>query len=750
MHTMGKSDIERIVLWIVKIGLWLVPLLPLYISSSMLFPFITGKNFTFRIIIEAIFAFWVGLAFLNAQYRPRVSPLFKAVTIFTIIVFLADLLSPNPYRSFFSNYERMEGFMMLGHLYLYFVMLSSVFMRRDWMVFFHVSLAASLIASYFGLLQRLGYRVSLQGGFRVDSTIGNPTYFAAYLLFHVWMLAILIRQFWKRRWQAALYAAVLVFELAMIYFTATRGVVLALALVFPLVAGAAVVLWPRIARSSGAGWSRGRQWAAGALALAIIVPALFWSVRGAEFVQNNQALRRLTNYSIREGTIQDRFLIWGMSLRGVLERPILGWGQENYYLVFQKYFNPGLYGAEPWFDRSHNVILDWAVHTGVLGLGAYLAIFGVFFRELWRMMRRDKTTAFEGLLLMGLFASYFIQNFFVFDNLNSYLLFFAFLAYGDAAGRGGREKAGEQKNAGRLDPRQARYALGASVGVLLIVGVWGFYTIIRPMQESRSLIRALGAIQGRVPVSRVEEAFREALRYRTFGDTEVHEQLGNIARDIAGAEGVSADERKRFTSFALEEIRRETARSAKDVKHLLFITSILNRALPLDAAYAQEAEAAGREAVRLSPTKQAASFELAQLYLSQNRVDEALQILVKAWRPEKRYRLAAANVWTVAIFARRPELVAEVRQSYALTDINEEHVFNIARAYQQVQDFDGAREAYAALAVLSPTNAKYRATYAALLQRAGQGDEARRQAQEAIRLDPAYKAEGERFLRGVR
>ena len=56
MHTSS----ERIFLWIVRIGLFAIPLLPLYVSSSMLFPFITGKNFAFRIIVEIAFIFWLG------------------------------------------------------------------------------------------------------------------------------------------------------------------------------------------------------------------------------------------------------------------------------------------------------------------------------------------------------------------------------------------------------------------------------------------------------------------------------------------------------------------------------------------------------------------------------------------------------------------------------------------------------------------------------------------------------------------
>src|SRR3989344_3849935 len=139
MHPRGKF--ENISLWIVKIGLWLIPVLPLYISSSMLFPFITGKNFAFRIIVEIIFAFWAGLAVLKSGYRPRLTPLLKAASIFIMIVFLADIFSLNPWRAFFANYERMEGFMMLFHLYLYFIILISIFKsRKDWLIFFFVSL----------------------------------------------------------------------------------------------------------------------------------------------------------------------------------------------------------------------------------------------------------------------------------------------------------------------------------------------------------------------------------------------------------------------------------------------------------------------------------------------------------------------------------------------------------------------------------------------------------------------------------
>lgn len=740
--------VERTFLWIVKIGLWLIPFLPLYISSSMLFPYITGKNFAFRAIVEAIFALWAALAYMRAEYRPRLTPLVKAVTVFVGIVFLADLFSPHPYRSFFSNYERMEGFMMLGHLYLYFLMLMSVFRRRDWIVFFHMSLAASFLASGYGLLQRLGYYPSLQGGFRVDSTIGNPTYFAAYLLFHVWLLGIFLHRYWRVWWRVALYGALLGFELVMIYFTATRGVVLALVLAAIPFAGAIVVFWNRISGAvSRGGWSVRRKIVLAAFVCALVLPLLFWSIRKSDVIQQSQALRRLTNYSLREGTIQDRMMIWGMSLRGVRERPVLGWGQENYYLVFQKYFNPGLFGAEQWFDRSHNVFLDWAVHAGIPGLLAYLAIFGIFFHQIIALMRRERGAFFEGLLLIGLFATYFFQNLFVFDNLNSYLLFFAFLAYGqylvvpqDIGAKGKIEK---------LHPRRARIFAALAGGMLIAVGVWGYMTIVQPVRESKSLIRALGAIQARASIPQLGAAFADALRYGTFGDTEVHEQLAALARDVAGSESGTLDERKQFTEFALAEVRKETMRPAKDVKHLLFLESILTRALALDMRYAEEAEAVGREAIGLSPAKQPAYYELAQFYLTVGRLKECVGVLQEAWHLEKSNYFAAGNLWTIAIFAGDKDAIADVKQSVPFRELGEQRMAAIARAYQQVKDFDGARETYAELVDVYPANPQYHATYAAFLAQAGKIAEARKETETAMKLDPKFEQEGRAFLRGL-
>ncbi len=783
---MRLSVAENIMLWIVKIGLWIIPFLPLYVSSSMLFPFITGKNFTFRIIIEIALALWAGLAVARQEFRPRLTPLFKTATAFIGILFLADLLASNPYRAFFSNYERMEGFMMIFHLYLYFVMLISVFNKRDWLIFFHVTLAASLIVSYIALLQKLGYRVSLQGGSRVDSTIGNPTYLAAYILFHIWLLFLLLYQFWKKWWLVILYAASMLFELIILYFTATRGATVALVMVLIPFLGVSALFWNRISlrystrssqpekpqagiprlrpsasavanaladRSDGQAlgapasqWGWGRRVMVAVFVATIMALLLLWQFRDTDFV--SQKLGRLARYSLQEQTIKSRFMIWGMSARAALERPILGWGQENYYLVFQKYFNPGLYGQEPWFDRSHNLFFDWLIHSGFLGLISFFSIFGAAFFMLFSAMRRGELPLWYGLVLAALFITHLIQNIFVFDNLNTYLLLFAFLAYTHYLARAPEViSAPSQKMVPKFGTPKT--GLGYITAAFLVFAflVAGYFLHLKPILASKALIRALQIQQMQRPLAEIKQAFEVALSYNTFGTTEIREQLGNAARGVVDNSQYAKEEQKQFIDFVASELRKEASISAKDVKHLLFLGSVLDRAVALDPQYAAEAERVLLESFQLSPTKQIIYFELAQLYLSTGRVDETLEMLRKAWDLDRNYVEAGANLLTIAILAGKQDLADEVRNVLDFDYIAESTLLRLANVYQRSEDFESAAEIYKRIIARSPENAQYRATYAAILVRLGRLEDAKKEVEEAVRLDPNFAKEAEAFLK---
>ncbi len=120
---------------IMYVSLCIIPFLAFYVSgfginaqwNAMLFPYITGKNFAFRILVEIAAASWVMLMILDKGFRPKKSALLWVYAAFVFVLLLADIFSVNITRSFFSNFERMEGFISHAHLFLYFLMLITLF-----------------------------------------------------------------------------------------------------------------------------------------------------------------------------------------------------------------------------------------------------------------------------------------------------------------------------------------------------------------------------------------------------------------------------------------------------------------------------------------------------------------------------------------------------------------------------------------------------------------------------------------------
>ena len=66
-------NIQSIARFAVLAPLFIIPFLALYISSDLFFPFITGKNFAFRALVEIAFVGYVVLALADKRYRPQFS-----------------------------------------------------------------------------------------------------------------------------------------------------------------------------------------------------------------------------------------------------------------------------------------------------------------------------------------------------------------------------------------------------------------------------------------------------------------------------------------------------------------------------------------------------------------------------------------------------------------------------------------------------------------------------------------------------
>lgn len=88
---------------------------------------------------------------------------------------------------------------------------------------------------------------------------------------------------------------------------------------------------------------------------------------------------------------QTRLYIWRDTVPMILDRPLLGYGPDNYREPFRPYISQDLEtliedgrGEARGLDRAHNHAVQLAATTGFLGLAAYLWVLVSFFRNAYR------------------------------------------------------------------------------------------------------------------------------------------------------------------------------------------------------------------------------------------------------------------------------------------------------------------------------------------------------------------------------
>lgn len=121
---------------------------------------------------------------------------------------------------------------------------------------------------------------------------------------------------------------------------------------------------------------------------------------------------------------ENRPRIWQKALLAVMDKPLLGWGLENFETAFKAQLNPEDYDLKNIrVDRAHNELLDTAVAGGGLALLVYLGLL----IQSFLLLLKKKDNLWERTNLYGLIAYIIISQFNVL-NVNEYLFFYLFLS----------------------------------------------------------------------------------------------------------------------------------------------------------------------------------------------------------------------------------------------------------------------------------------------------------------------------------
>ena len=497
----GAIDLEKPLVYGIWTGLLLLLLMPLVVSTDTLFPFIVGKALHARAMIELMVGLWLVLAYFYPAYRPRRSLILTAFVVYLAIAFLSGLLGVSPQRSLWSTYERMQGIVDLAHWFLLAVVLTAVLRSRNhWTALLNLNLGVSLVIALIGVAQHFGKSVPvysfIEATPRVDITLGNPTYVGTFMMVNILIgLALLTRSIMQRpprflvnvlggrglidpssqvpseavasparerRRQRRLrrrvqqqttdyplllwrlfWISVVLIDLVILWWSGSRGAFTGLGVGL---AGFAVayVLWgrARVVR-------RAALWLLGALALVVILIVI--AGKFDSVAESNVMVRQFSDIGLDNGSIKGRIESLSAGLEGFADRPILGWGPENYSIAWARNFDAES-GVRETFDQAHNKPVEELTTKGLFGFLSYMAVWVAMLAVLGRRAKTADAGQQIFLLFVGAaLTGYFVQNLFLFDTPATILQFVLLLGLVASL-----ETRSEESTSERVQPKPQR------------------------------------------------------------------------------------------------------------------------------------------------------------------------------------------------------------------------------------------------------------------------------------------------------
>lgn len=366
---------------------------PLVYDRSFYNPYELPK---FILIVLGAWVLAVIEAFLVYKNKKRVKSLnylSVLVLIYTAIVFLADILGVNWLNSIKGSYWRHQGFLLLlSGVVIYFL----IFFNRERDGFFKkVIIVSNFLVAGFGFWDGVKLNILKDFGVanyqgRIVGTMGSPIFLSGYLIITLPFLLLLKNKF--------LAFILFLINLIVLFWTDTKASLITLFLL------AAIYLWQKLVnrffkhkilawvflgvifltsfiyltkgfilfddylqsesckKSSNMNYDRSKN---------IVYCLLFADIENERY-SANRFLNKILWWVNRGSIWENRGVVWVEGIRKAFKKPVLGYGQENFMLVFPE-------GKHVDTDNSHNLFLETVLSSGFLGLFVFVLIFIVAF-----------------------------------------------------------------------------------------------------------------------------------------------------------------------------------------------------------------------------------------------------------------------------------------------------------------------------------------------------------------------------------
>lgn len=496
-----RTAIERILYVFIAV-------FPFLFYIGYLFHGTSSRAINLVVVVEVV-AILLGFMLLSKTSRLSLmkSPITLSLLVFLVILVISGFFGVDVHTSFWSRMTRMSGifyFIHIGVFYLFLTMLFTALDKR--LTFIKTFLVSAAVFSVGALLSNDGLGLIFVGKPWDGFTFGNSS-FAAMYVYAAFTLSLyyVYAEIPARRWWHWLLPLLFVINPFFINKNVWLGKVNVFQDPLTVVGGAQASAMTAVVTVLGLlvvyGISRmksvklRRQFVFGLAALGIIVLAV--------------AIRSFTvpggflNEAYLSQETPARPIVWELSRKAMDERPVWGWGTDNFDRGFEKFYDNRLLekknGAEPWFDRAHNILIDQRVESGMLGLIAYILVYiAIAACMLYVILQSsDKKRQALAAVLLVYFVGHFVELQTAFDTTISYpavaiMAALAAAVFHDVLKERRGDGASIRLSAG------VRYA-----AAVLLIGGFGYLFVIGTVpiiraQNANGIIHRVGSSAGRL------------------------------------------------------------------------------------------------------------------------------------------------------------------------------------------------------------------------------------------------------------
>lgn len=628
-----KKNITNVLFWC--LGIILV------LPAILLLPNFSPSDWTRSILLRLAITAVIAFLFFSILYKkeslpsipkwknPAYIPLFALLGLCAVMI-VSTIFSQDILFSIFGSPVRSGGILNFLFFCLFAIFVGFFVSKERLRILLKINFLIGIISStvafiqYFGLLKSVFIKWEAGGP---PSLLGNSTFLAIYMLFLAFSALTFFVSSSNKKIKAY-YGALFLLFIFTILISGSRATYLGMFIAF-IFYGIFFPLKSIHADTGQAVWLNVKKIkilkkiAVACIALIIIgIVYVNLSPKFPKFVEDNQKIsyflhNRLSFQSVVKDLAGTRLSAWTITSQAIKEKPLLGWGPENAYIGFEKYFDPTLPPSlqKLWWDRPHNIFLEVWANSGIFALLFYIAFWALI---IWQLQKfKNKSPDIYGIFtahgIQAMFIGYLTVLSFQFDSFATYAISFFFIGYALHLISSLQETSPMALTQKNIPFKKAFIAFGI---ILLSLFVW--FWNIKPLYLNEKIVY----IENVADSKRCKEALTmlHGVKWENYGIIRPYAILkySDSLKNCAYAE---PNKEVEYSKRALSLLKLASTTQPKYTRTWLFMGSFANvlaareENISVKSDLLKEAQDYLGKAIQLSPKRQELFIEMARSYM---------------------------------------------------------------------------------------------------------------------------------------